>query len=96
MAKLKAHGLEMLRTEREYVVKNAIGEDTRHRYTLSYRSDNQILLKRAFWLTGPYSEGWRDSGWKLHQKLKPGFTMADHIIKVRERVAKSDEWKIVS
>ncbi len=71
MAKLKAHGYEMLRMARDYTETNEFGPIL-YRETLSYRSDGHIMRNLKFLQTSPYAEGWHDFGWKLYQKLKPG------------------------
>lgn len=98
MAKLKAHGQELLRIERQYKLHEGTPEETLYRETRSYRTDGHIMSKRAFWQTGsPYqADSWSDWGWKLFQKLKPGVSMPEHITKIRANVAaiEAKGWKI--
>jgi hypothetical protein len=72
MAKLSAHGDELVRAHKEleqdkYGVVKSI-------YTKSYRSDGKILQKiKSFWADGMT----HDYGWKLKGKLKPGLSVGD-------------------
>ncbi len=76
MAKLKAHGYEVERVERNETRNNIMGEATQYRMIYSFRSDGHIL-RRVVVPNGHaaslYSESADiDYGWKLWKKFKLG------------------------
>jgi hypothetical protein len=101
MAKLSAHGRELLRVEQESEVSNPESSTTWERITRTYHADGKILQKhdvkwKPDWL---HSQGERYSyGWKLFGNLKKGIDPVAHVAKVvaglREK-GEASKWKIV-
>lgn len=76
MAKLSAHGAELLRTDITYPVTpdGDFGSVDARRVVTSVRSDGAIMRKRYAHFVGDGDRGayWHDWGWKLHQKYRKG------------------------
>jgi hypothetical protein len=102
MARLSAHGRELLRVELE----KTHGDDqyiTWSRTIRTYHSDGKVLEKRDVrFKPDPYHpEGERHSyGWKLYARLKKGVDPAtfarEHEARLRARIANGEcTWRIV-
>ena len=108
MAKLSAHGHEILRLEQERDI--PASEDSLcnwERKTRSYMSDGKILEK---WdvrfrpdsldtANGRPNGRLHSYGWKITAKLKTGFAMEQHAAKVLRALASAPErakWRIVT
>jgi hypothetical protein len=88
MAKLSAHGTELVRISREYTKQNSFdSETTKYRESRSYRSDGHLLQKLGFWQVTPYNQGWYDWGWKLYKKAAPGANITKIVESVLSRRA---------
>jgi hypothetical protein len=108
MAKLSAHGRELLRLEHEREIPDA--EDRLcnwERKTRAYMADGKILEKwdvrfkpDSLDLANGRAAGRLHSyGWKLTAKLKTGFAMEQHAAKVLRLLASAPErakWRIVT
>lgn len=102
MARLKAHGTELLRVEYE---NDSPKSDliTYERVTRAYMSDGQILQKRDVRFK-PDSFGIRKNGefysygWKRHAKVKKGHTIQEVIASALKAIANKPDtkWKVVS
>src|SRR5881275_2291883 len=76
MARLSAHGVELLRTDTSYPIEpdSGFGSVDARRAVYSYRSDGHIMVKRYvhFCATEYRAAYWHDYGWKLYKKFKRG------------------------
>ena len=99
MAKLSAHGRELLRVEKETEINDPNENITWRRVTRAYFGDGKILSKTDVrWKPDQYRPNGEhySFGWKLHGKLKAGFNMPDHVALVRANLAKPEsKWKVV-
>lgn len=93
MAKLSAHGRELLRIMREQDIDLAANPDssvTWRRLTRAHMADGKILEKVDVHFKPstyqPRGESY-SYGWKLAAKLKPGITPADAVSKVLQLIA---------
>ena len=89
MAKLKAHGLELLRIT---FTRNTPESDIVEweKYTRAYMADGKILEKRAsqFRPDTFNPRGYiHTRNWTVRGTLKRDVTVADHVAKVRARIA---------
>lgn len=99
MAKLSAHGKELLRIERELDITDPESSVTWARLTRTYHADGKILQKHdcKFKPSG-YSAGERYSyGWKLFAKLKKDVSPVAHVAKQIELIQSGkSKWTIVT
>ena len=82
MAKLSAHGRELLRIERELEITDPESSTTWARITRTYHADGKILQKHdvKFKPDSYRPNGERYSyGWKLYAKLKKNVDPAEHV-----------------
>lgn len=82
MAKLSAHGRELLRIEQEKFITDPNESITWARWTRTYHADGKILQKYdCKFKPSPYqSQGERYSyGWKLYAKLKKEVNPQEHV-----------------
>jgi hypothetical protein len=100
MAKLSAHGRELLRIEREVEVNDPEQSITWARWTRTYHADGKILQKYDVkFKPSPYqTQGERYSyGWKLYARLKKEIDPATHVAKQTELIREGkSKWSIVS
>ena len=102
MAKLSAHGRELLRISREVTVTDPSRSTTWERKTQAYFPDGKILQKYDVrWKPDTYHpQGELYSyGWKLFARLNKGVKPAEHVAKIVSNIrAKGDQaiWTIVS
>jgi hypothetical protein len=100
MAKLKAHGRELLRIERE--VSNESELTTWDRVTKTYHSDGKILIKHdCRFKPSQYDAhpGVYSYGWKIWGNVKKGLNIPDAIATVERNIRAKGEntaWKIVT
>ena len=104
MAKLKAHGYELLRISKEKTIDpeahTFMGETDMgptltvwERTTRSYRSDGHIMEKLDVrFKPSPYGNDFHSYGWKLYKKLKKGATVTpqEHASKVSASLKAAD------
>lgn len=104
MAKLSANGSELLRVSKKRDTTNLKYSDggdsltTWERVTRVYCSSGKILEKRDVRFKPsqfqPHGELY-SYGWKVAAKMKPGFSIVDHVAKVRQLIAEGkSRWAI--
>ena len=101
MAKLSAHGKELLRIELEKEISDPNDSITWARWTRVYHSDGKILQKYDVrWKADTYHpNGEKYSfGWKLKAKVKPGLDPVKVAAEKAERIRAgiAGPWKILS
>jgi hypothetical protein len=102
MARLKAHGRELLRIEREVTITDPERSTTWEKVTKTYHSDGKILQKHDLrWKPDTYHPHGElySYGWKLWGNVKKGLNISEAIATVATKIReKGDQanWKIVS
>jgi hypothetical protein len=101
MARLKSHGLELLRVQHESAITDS-DLITWQRITRTYHADGKTLQKRdvRFKPDSYHPEGeLHSSGWKVKSILKKGVTQSDHVAHVIAKIKElgtATKWRIVS
>jgi hypothetical protein len=99
MARLKAHGTELLRIERE-VTPDSSSSTIWGRETVAYMSDGKILSKidvrfkpDRFDPAGRF----HSYGWKLWKRVKPGVSIEEVVARTRAKIDSdsTSPWRIV-
>ena len=100
MAKLSAHGNELLRLAKETDITDPAESCDWQRVTRVYMSDGKCLQKLDVHFKAdtfrPTGESY-SYGWKLHAKAKPGFSGQDVVDSILRNLAAKPEskWKVI-